>query len=236
MLIKSTHDKREEGIKCLIIGQPGAGKTFLASTLDHQKTLIVNAENGLKTLEEFSIDTVDLTKDDAGQNIAMHLRVERLRQLMMLLSQKEIQEKYDNVFVDSLTEIGEIFYADAEAKYPDIRNGMQKYGELSKNLVSFIKFARDLTMYNVFFTALEKAEKDNVGRTQYICNVRGSICWTISKFFDEVYSLRVFKRDEETVRALVTTPIDGYEGKSRSRKLKEYEQANLGNIMEKLKC
>jgi len=235
MKIGSTHDSKDDGLKCLIIGQPGVGKTFLASTLPHiERTLFISAENGHRTLADFDIPIIDITKDDDGRALNWNGRLNKLRELRSYLLSDDVQEKYDHIFFDSLTEIGEIFFHTLQEKYPDKNKTIVLYGELSRQVELFIKFVRDLPKFNVFLTALERTEKDDAMRTRYICNLKGSIAWTVPKFFDEVYSLRIFKKEDQIVRAFQTLPIDGYEGKSRSNKLNDYEPANLAQLLEKI--
>ena len=55
--IKNTEAIHQSNLKCLIYGESGAGKTYLANTLT-QPTLIISAESGLVSLTGSNIDYV----------------------------------------------------------------------------------------------------------------------------------------------------------------------------------
>ena len=235
MHINFTSDIAKEGPKILIMGESGVGKTFCASSLPNlDRTLFINVENGTKTLQDFNIPVINVTKNDHGSSLSWQQRLNRLREVMTYLSKEETRQKFDYVFFDSLTEIGEIFFHTLQEKYPDRNKTMILYGELAQNIEKFIKMVRDLPHYTVVLSALLKSQIDDSQRVKYFCNLKGAIAQVVGKYFDEVYTLRVFKKDNSIVRAFQTEPIDGFEGKSRSGKLNTYEEANLTYILNKI--
>ncbi|MCK5607277.1 AAA family ATPase, partial [Candidatus Pacearchaeota archaeon] len=138
---------------------------------------------------------------------------------------------YENIFVDSLTEIAELIVTEADIKYPDTRNGLQKWGHYNKVLKQFIKNLRDFNNYNVVVTCLQKTEKDESSRRSNIPDVSGSLAGKLPQFFDFVFNLRIFNKEDKDVRALMTTASDAYTCKDRSGKLNMYEKPDLQMIL-----
>ena len=57
------NSKTDNGIKILLYGNSGAGKTFLTSTLEG-KTIILSAEAGLLSLQGYDIDAITILPFD----------------------------------------------------------------------------------------------------------------------------------------------------------------------------
>lgn len=219
MLIKSTSDLSFNKINALIYGPTGYGKTTLASTLP-PKTLLISCENGLLSLRNKAIDYVEIDTKDKMKSIKNIL--------------EEVKKSdYDTIFIDSLTEISGYFLDHAKTKYPDDRNTMQRYGLVLTLTQAFIKATRDMEK-NVFYTCLEKSEKDNVGRVSHKPDLIGSIRDSIGAYFDFYFPMRIIVKDEKEVRVLQTQPYDGYEAKDRSGALDVFERPDLGAIINKV--
>ena len=222
MIIKSTKDITATSITALIYGDSGTGKTTLSSTLKGN-TLIVSLESGLLSLKDFKIDYVAVEGNDGAEKIM------NLREIVGQLS----DSKYNNIYIDSMTELSQCFLEYAQKEYPDDRQTLKRYGYVKELMVKFIKYMRDLDK-NVFFTALEKTDKDEMSRRYTKPDLVGSISSSAPGYFDLVFRLEVFEKEEETVRALLTRSKAGIIAKDRSGKLDEYEHAHLGAVLDKI--
>lgn len=222
MNIQNTNDIKPTKINCLIVGESGSGKTTLAKTLNG-KTLIVSLESGLLSLKDSSIDYVNIEGNDGVQ------KVEHIKKLLPEI----IASDYDNIYFDSLTDIAACFVEYAKKEYPDDRQTMKMFGYYGDMITKFIKYTRDMNK-NVFYTALEKVTTDDVGRRFVLPDMMGAIASKSNAYFDFVMNLRVFEKDGEKVRALLTSSGGGYICKDRSGKLEEYEKPNLGDIINKV--
>lgn len=222
MQIKSTKDIKPNKINALIYGESGVGKTTLGGTLP-PKTLIVSLESGLMSLKNKAIDYVEI-EGSTG--------VEKINHLKSLLSQIA-KSDYDTLFIDSLTEIAQCFVEYAKNEYPDDRQTMKMYGYYNELITKFIKYTRDLNK-NVFYTCLQKTDKDEVGRRFHLPDMAGSIALRSPAYFDFVFTLRVFEKDGEKIRALQTSPDGGYICKDRSGILEQFESPDLGEIINKV--
>ena len=87
---------------------------------------------------------------------------------------------------------------------------------------------------NVFYTCLQRDDKDDIGRVTHLPNLIGSIRESCPAMFDFVFAMRIFETEDEKKRALQTDSNDGYIAKDRSGKLNNYEPADLGAIINKV--
>lgn len=235
MLVKNTKSLHVNSLKALVYGEPGAGKTTLAGTL-RDKTLIVSAEAGLLSLNGKDIDVIDISQDDNGGLIPKELRIKRLGEVYQYLLTPEANKKYKNVFIDSLTEISQNLLEQLEVEFPDRKDSLVKYGENAKRMRSLVKSFRDLTTYNVVFTALSEKEKDESGRYYLGISMPGKFSQVVPAMFDEVFYLHTHKlEDGSTQRVLVTKKTDTNVCKDRSGACADTESPDLGMIFDKIR-
>ena len=213
----------DQGIKCLVYGQSGAGKTFLASTLKG-KTLILSAEAGLLSLSGFDIPTATITSPDD------------LIEAYQYISGPE-GAAYDNVVLDSLSEIGEqiLIFEMANPKHKG--NGMAAYGELANRIIALTKAFRDLPGKNVVFIAKAEKSKDEASGTVLLSPaLPGNKATTNMPYlFDLVMCLRCDRDpDGKIIRRLQTAGDYQILAKDRSGKLDMYEEPDMAKIFNKI--
>lgn len=233
MLVQSTNSVKEHKIKCVISGISGAGKTTQVKTLKQggYKPLIISFESGLLSISGSGIDFIDGSKDDSGNVIAKELRIKRLSEIYQFILQKEVMEKYDTIFIDSLTEISQCMYDSLRKEYPENKENLVLYGVLAQKMRDLIKGFRDIHNYHVVFSCLTKIEKDDNGRRFAGFDLIGSISDKLPGFFDEVLYLRA---TNDGTREFVCSPTENIIAKDRSSKLEHIEKADLGYIFNKI--
>jgi len=231
MNISSTKDVGIGALKFLIFGESGAGKTTLAKTIN-EPTLVISAEAGLLSLRGASLDVVDISLDDAGQVIPQEKRIARLGEVYQYLLTEEARKKYKTIFIDSLSEINQNLLVQLNLEFSDAKDTLKMYGELAKKMRSLIKSFRDLPFYNVIFTALSEADKDEAGNRYIGPQLVGKLSSQVGAFFDECFYIHC---DHDTgERVLITGKSDKLLAKDRSGRLDKNEPANLGLIMDKI--
>lgn len=211
-------------LKCLLYAPSGYGKTFSAGTLEG-RTLIISAESGLLSLANKEIDYFDITE-------GCKTPFEKINNLILIYRELEKGMEYDNVFIDSLSEIAQVFVEHFQKEYPEKKDSMNLWGEYAKKIRGFVKMFRDLNQYNVIMTAIEKVDKDELGRRFKIPDLNGSIATQLPQYFDEVFAIRIL---EEGKRVFQTDGRDNYVCKDRSGRLDAFEDCNLGNVFAKIK-
>jgi hypothetical protein len=205
----------DQGLKMVVYGPAGSGKTLLCTTAD-APTLIISAEAGLLSIKDTEADvkvhTVHTMADVAG--VYEHL-----------LKHKE----FAWVCLDSITEVAEVCLSNEKAMTKDPR---QAYGELIDKMTSLIKAFRDLPGVNVVLTAKQERVQDEGGRLMYGPSMPGSkLASKMPYYFDLVCALRVEKDNEGNITHWVQARRDGqFEAKDRSGRLEQFTEPNLAEI------
>lgn len=226
MDIKNTKDTIGKRVTAFIYGPSGIGKTTLASTLEG-RTLIVSAESGLLSLAGKSIDYIEVVGKTASE------KIESLRIAISIILKNT--DAYDNIFVDSLTEIGQIM---SEYQLDLVSNDKSKsllaWGEYFKQMRGFIKVIRDMSQFNVIVTSLEKTSQDEYQRRFVTPDLQGSISTQVSQYFDEVFYYNYDCKEDKTERVLYTDGLKNVLCKDRSGRLDKIEKPNLAEIFKKI--
>lgn len=219
--IKSTKNASVDGVKILLFGSSGVGKTTQLGTMEG-KTLILSAESGLLVLKDKDVDVIDITD------------ISTIGQVYKALKNGEL--KYDNVAIDSLSEIGDMIVSELEADeyYGNPSNTFKLWGEYSKTLVKICKLFRDLKGINVIFTALKESAEEN-GIVKYMPQVPAKKAQSkLASLFDEVYYLTT---DSDGERIIHTNETSMYVAKSRAGiqdGVKITNEVNLGTILKSI--
>jgi phage nucleotide-binding protein len=230
MKITTTKD-HDTKLKVLVYGQSGIGKTFLASTVPHDKCLVVSAEGGTLSIDKFNIAMLDLTRDESGKPLDTTKRYEELRKAYAEVIKPQYTEQYEWLFIDSLTEISQNVVENLQTVYTDAKDNLKLWSDYSKATRAMIKRFRDLPYYNVVFTALETVDQDESGRRFTRPNMQGSIGKNLCGYFDLVFW---YHKDKDDRRMFLTCPMDTIQAKDRSGQLNQVEEPNLSQIQTKI--
>lgn len=246
MKITSTKNESTSRAVAILYGPSGSGKTWQAGTTP--RTLILSYESGLSSLTDKAIDSIDMTKDDSGGPLGPQDRIKKIESVYTWLMKPEQQKAYDTVFIDSITEIGELIFQIEESKFKekaklegknyDLR---QPYGPTFTELSRFVKAFRDMPHYDVVFSCLDSSgENEDTGIRETMLNLPGSKCKKqIPGLVDHVIYLdRKEDKDKKVQRMFLTEATSKIFAKNRapeSLELKKYEEADLGKLINKLK-
>lgn len=235
MLIQSTRNHGSQSIKALIYGSPGVGKTTLAGTTG-EPTLVISFEGGLLSLNDKDVDFVDCTLNEKGEVISKSDRLAKLAQVYQWVQTSEVKSKYKWLFIDSLTEIGQNVIEKQNLLFPERKDALPMWGEVSKELRGIIKAFRDLPYYNVVFTALSEVDKDEMGSRFHNVALPGKTAQQAPAYFDLCLYYHVYQDDKgEKQRGLVTQPSDKAVAKDRSGKLDLLMEPNLEVISRRIR-
>ena len=215
ILLKSTGDLGDQGLKVLVYGQAGCGKTTLSKTLP--KPVVLSAEGGLLSL-----------KDD---NIP-YIEIKSMTDLHDAYAWLQDSDEFESVVLDSISEIAEVVLAHEKKINKD---GRAAYGEMDVQLSEIIRAFRDLDMHVLMTAKLEK-QQDEMGRMLYFPSLPGNkTAQKLPYFFDEVLALRIEKdEDGKTQRALMCDSDGLWLAKDRSGKLEAWESPDLGAFIAKV--
>jgi len=217
--LKRTGALATNGVKLLVYGQAGAGKTSLICTLP--KPITLSAEAGL-----LSIAGADLPYIEIG-NIA------DLTDALEWLTGSVEAAEYQSVALDSISEIAEVVLGDEKRIAKDPR---QAYGAMQEAMAHIIRAFRDLPGKHVYMSAKLDKSQDEMGRVMYAPSMPGQKSGQqLPYFFDEVLALRVEKDAEGVPQRGLMCDGDGlWLAKDRSGRLDAWEAPNLGALITKI--
>ena len=210
------------GVKILVFGGAGAGKTTLISTLQPFNPIILSAEAGLLSLSRFNLPFMQITTP-----------AELAEAHRWLMCSAEAQQ-FGAVSIDSISEIAEVVLAKAKATAKDPR---QAYGTLIEECMASLRLFRDLPGRHVYVTAKQELQKAEMGLSKWLPSLPGSkLGGQIPYLFDEVFYLGISppQPDGSTFRYLQTTATFDRDCKDRSGMLDAYEPPDLSLIINKI--
>jgi len=209
-----------QGVKCLVYGESGVGKTVLCSTAP--KPIIVSAEAGLLSLRRFSIPVIEVKS------------IEDLTEAYNWSATSREAANFWTICIDSISEIGEVVLANAKKQVKDPR---QAYGELIEKMTMVIRSFRDLPGKNVYMSAKAEHVKDEMtGVVRWGPSMPGSkLGPQLPYFFDEVFRLGINKPPQGAAYRFLQTQLDlQYVAKDRSGSLAPVEPPDLTAVFSKI--
>jgi len=215
--LKNTLDVSSNGIKVLVYGHAGAGKTTLGATMP--APIIISAEGGLLSIKDAGLDYIEVNSMDTLMEAFEYVSASG--------------DKYASVVLDSISEIAEVVLVHEKAVNKD---GRAAYGEMAVQMTSIIRAFRDMAGKHVLMTAKVEKAQDESGRILYSPSMPGNkVGQSLPYFFDEVLALRVEKdADGKAQRALMCDSDGIWLAKDRSGKLDAWEAPDMGAIIEKM--
>lgn len=245
------------GIKAVILGPSGIGKTTLLKTLDAKTTLFFDLEAGDLAVEGWQGDAIRPRTWDECRNLAAliagpnpALRPEQN------YSQAHFDhvnsdgaaatfEDYSTIFIDSITVAGRLCFQWAQGQpeafsektgKPDTRGAYGLHGREMVAWLSQLQHARNKT---VVFVGILDQKEDDYGRTQWVAQIEGSkVGREMPGIVDQVISYQELQTDDGVkYRGLVCTSPNpwGYPAKDRSGRLEMIEKPHLGELFAKIK-
>lgn len=217
--VRSTGSLSANGVKLLVYGQAGAGKTSLVPSLPDP--IVLSAEGGLLSIQDADLPYIEITS------------MTDLREAWEWLSSSDEAKQYQSVALDSISEIAEVVLSGEKKATKDPRAA---YGAMQEQMADIIRAFRDLPGRHVYMSAKLEKTQDEMGRVLYAPSMPGNKTGqALPYFFDEVLALRVEKdADGATQRALMCDSDGLWLAKDRSGKLDAWEAPDLGAIITKI--
>lgn len=217
--LQSTKGFGQSGVKLLVYGQAGAGKTTLIKTLPDP--VIISAESGLLSLSGVDIPYITVASLDD------------LREVMTWIMSSAEAQRFRSIALDSISEIADVVLAEEKAASKD---GRAAYGTMGDKMRKIIRAFRDLPDRNVYFSAKMDKMQDDQGLIMYSPAMPGkTLTQDMPFFFDEVLALRIVRDKDGASRRALMCQSDGlWTAKDRSGKLGAWEEPDLGAIISKI--
>lgn len=206
------------GIKALVYGRSGVGKTRLMATAPGP--IIISAEGGLLSLRDQSVPAIEIKAlDDLN------------RSLDYLMG--PAGNSFYTICIDSISDIAEKVLANAKAGTKD---GRKAYGDLADQMWDTIRAFRDIKGKCVVMVAKAQYVKDDTtGITRWAPSMPGKqLTQGLAYQYDEVLHLGQYKGAGGDFTALQTKADLQYEAKDRSGALDFFEYPDLTALFNKI--
>jgi hypothetical protein len=246
--------KEQRGVKVLLLGPPGVGKTSQLRTLDPTSTLFLEIESGDLAVIDVPVDTIRLPDWPAARDMAVRIGGANASfspiscysdaHLRAVGGPLPGHERYLTVFIDSVTALARLCFRwceqQPEAFSPsgkkDIRNA---YGLLARELIAFLGQLQHARRLNVVMVAILEWVVDERGRGEWGIQLESAkTARELPGLIDEVivFQFLNFGDGKPPMRGFVcTSPNDwGYPSKDRSGRLQQLEPPDLGKLINKL--
>lgn len=206
MTIEKTKSiKAEDNLVIIVYGKGGVGKTTFAASAP--KPLILDFENGTKYLGErgFDVDVVRMKSWLTAQD------------KMDLL---ELIESHETIVIDPLGEAMEKLIDSPEIKGAKFRASdggltMAGWGEVKKQMRSFIKFLRDTGKHVIIVSHVTEIQVDQV--LEHRIQVATKLSDEIPNMVDVIAYMGVTKKNDEVLRVLYIPQQGGnFDSKDRT--------------------
>lgn len=217
--LRSTKGLHANGVKLLVYGNAGSGKTSLIPTLPNP--VVFSAEGGLLSIADADVPFVEVSSYDT------------LMEAYKWVTSSDEAKHFESIALDSISEIAEVVLNHEKKIAKDPR---QAYGAMQEQMSDIIRAFRDIPNKHVYFTAKCEKATDETGRILYAPSMPGNKTGQqLPYFFDEVLALRVEKDAEGVAQRALMCDSDGiWQAKDRSGKLDGWEAPDLGAIIAKI--
>jgi hypothetical protein len=255
-----TADQRmaeRRGVKGVLVGKSGIGKTSQLWTLPPTSTLFFDLEAGDLAVEGYAGDTIrprtwqecrDFAVFIGGPNPALRedqpYSEAHFHAACQRFGDPAVLNKYETVFVDSITVAGRLClqwckgqpqaYSEKTGK-PDSRGA---YGLMGQEMIGWLTHLQHTRRKNVWFVGILNEALDDFNRRVFSLQIDGSKTGLeLPGIVDEVITLAEVKADDGSLyRAFVCQTLNqwGYPAKDRSGRLDAIEEPDLGRLMRKI--
>lgn len=221
-LTTSLQAAKDNGVKALVYGAAGAGKTSLAATFGDIPTIVISAEAGLLSIKDADLPVIEINS------------IADIEEAYKFLTEAEEGKQFKAVVIDSISELAETLLAAEKVANKD---GRAAYGELNTKMMEMLRAFRDLQGRHVLLISkMEKVKDEMSGSMLYAPSMPGArLGQSIPYLTDLVFAIRLEKdADGNTQRWLQCQPDFSWQAKDRSGKLSQFEPPNMREIIRKV--
>ena len=247
----------DNGVKALITGPAGIGKTSLLWGLDAAKTLFMDLEAGDLAVKHWAGDTVRPRTWQECRDFAVYIggpnpanaagsvySQDHYEAIVEDFGEPSRLDKYEVIFVDSITVAGRLCLKWAQQQpesfsertgKPDTR-GM--YGLLGRQMMEWLGHLQHTRAKHIIFVGILEEVSDDFNRKTHRLQIDGQkTALELPGIVDQVISMVQLTTEEGApYRAFICQKLNqwGFPAKDRSGRLDMIEEPHLGRLMAKI--
>lgn len=247
---------QNKGVKALIVGPAGIGKTSLLRTLDPQRTLFIDLEAGDLAVQDVQVDSLrpktweecrDLVVYLGGPNEALPPTAcysnDHYQSVVTAMVGESDLGKYDTYFVDSITVAGRLCFKWCEQQPESFNERGKKdvrgtYGLMGREMISWLTHLQHTRNKNVIFVGILENLKDEFNVTSWQLQIEGGKTGKeLPGIVDQIATMQFIDfGDGKPTRALVCSQPNAwmYPAKDRSGRLDQIEEPHIGRWLAKI--
>jgi hypothetical protein len=190
-----TADERlsqDKGVKALIVGPAGVGKTSLLRTLNPETTLFVDLEAGDLAVQDVQVDSLRPRTWDECRDIAAYLggpnpalpptaaySQAHYDSVCEQMGEPGGLDKYETIFVDSITVAGRLCFKWCEQQPESVTDRGKKdvrgtYGLMGREMINWLTHLQHTRGKNVIFVGILEKQVDEFNATHWELQIEGS--------------------------------------------------------------
>lgn len=247
---------QDKGVKALIVGPAGVGKTTLLRTLNTKTTLFIDLEAGDLAVQDLQVDTFQPRTWQECRDLAVYLggpnpalpptaifSQAHYDDVVQSMGGPDALNKYETYFIDSITVAGRLCFQWCEQQPESFndrgkKNMLGTYGLMGREMIAWLTHLQHTRGRNVIFVGILENLKDEFNVTSWALQIEGGKTGKeLPGIVDQIVTMQYVNFGEGLpVRALVCTAPNpwAYPAKDRSGRLEQIEEPHLGKWLAKL--